>query len=69
MQSSPPPEPEPAGTQQQVEMPEGREEEGEEEMVMVAGVPKPLSEVTEEDQERMTEAEHTVFFNLCQQLY
>ena len=40
------------------------EEEGEEETVMVAGVPKPFSEVTEADMARMSDAEYQVYFEL-----
>jgi len=41
-------------------------EEDEEEMVMIQGVPKPLSEVTEEDQERMTKEEFDIFCALVE---
>ena len=40
--------------------------EEEEEMVNVAGVPKPIGAVTEEDQGRMSEEEHARYFELCQ---
>lgn len=37
-----------------------------EDMVMVQGVPKPLSEVTEEDQDKMTKEEFDAFCELTQ---
>uniref|UniRef100_A0A7S3C5H0 Transcription factor TFIIE alpha subunit C-terminal domain-containing protein n=1 Tax=Haptolina ericina TaxID=156174 RepID=A0A7S3C5H0_9EUKA len=47
-----------------LELSDEEEEEEEEELVTVQGEPKPLSEVTEEDQERMTKAEHERYFEL-----
>ena len=46
---------------------EEEEEEGEEEMVTVAGEARPFSSVTEDHCSRMTDAEYTRYFELCQQ--
>jgi hypothetical protein len=48
-------------------MEEEEEEEGEEEMVTVAGEAMPFSSVTEDHCSRMTDAEYTRYFELCQQ--
>ena len=55
---APPASPEPAGGDDDFDE--------EEEMVDVAGVPKPIGEVTEEDQGRMSAEEHARYFELCQ---